>query len=77
MNYKILLEKISKAKFSLSPFKYLYIKDFIPKDEFISLTSDPQVILEEANNDMELIYYIKVIGNPFISQAVLQILMTI
>ena len=55
MNYKYFLEKISKAKFSLSPFKYLYIKDFIPKDEFISLTSDPQVILEEANNDMDLI----------------------
>ena len=59
MNYSKLLDKIHQAEFYDYPFKYLYIEDFIPKEDFLSIIKDPQVMLTKAENDIDLINILK------------------
>ncbi len=55
MKYSKLLDKINKADFIKFPFNYLYIENFIPRDDFLLMINDSQVILKEAKNDIDLI----------------------
>ena len=78
MNYSKLLDKITKAEFIDFPFNYLYIENFIPKDDFLLMINDSQIILEEAKNDIDLINLLqKCEWEPIHFLAVLKKLMTI
>ena len=55
MNKNLLLEKITKADFNFYPFKFLYIENFIPEEDFQEIIDYPQITLKEAKSDSELI----------------------
>ena len=59
MDEEFLISKISNAKFNFDPFKYLYIENFIPKEDFENLITNGEVLLKEAKNDKELLKTLK------------------
>ena len=59
MNTDCILEKIKNSDFRFEPFKYLYIDNFIPEDDFNKILITKEVLLKEAQNDEQLLNILK------------------
>ena len=52
--FSYLIDKIDKQKFSMFPFKHIYIEDFFNKAHFKKIISSKEVNLNKSKNDTEL-----------------------
>ncbi len=53
--FKYLSEKVLNTEFEDSPFKHLFIEDFLSKEHFELIINDPQIHWDETSNTEELI----------------------
>jgi hypothetical protein len=54
MNFEYLIDKISTADFSYTPFKHLYIEDFLDTDHFNAIVNCSEISMGEASSDEDL-----------------------
>jgi len=54
-HFDYIIDKIHRADFVESPFKYLYIENFFNQEDFELITSDKQINLQKYNSTEELI----------------------
>jgi len=54
MNFNYLIDKISTAEFSYSPFKHVYIEDFFDKEHFNAIVNCSEISMGEASSDEDL-----------------------
>lgn len=54
IEFEYLLEKIEKAKFSMEPFKHIYIENFFSEEHFQKIVNSEEIKLPDCSNDDEL-----------------------
>lgn len=57
--FEYLLEKILDAGFQTTPFKHIYIDDFLSQEHFEEITNASQILLPECSTDEEIINIIQ------------------